>query len=336
MYPQNLPGCIRGLAVLCAMLALNACSINPKVDVASLPGSTATAHLDVPFFAQEQYQCGPAALASTLQYSGVRITPDELVPQIYLPERQGSLQLELLSATRRAGRIPYVTGDTLDAVFAQLQSGRPVLLLQNLRTRHFPQWHYAVLTGFDPVEEQVFLHTGIDRNEPMGIRKFARLWDWAGNWAVVVVRPGEIPAAADARTWSEAVASFEAVAGPEAAEPAWRSALQRWPDAPQAYLALGNQAYARGDLAGAAGLYREGLDASSQDPGLVNNLASVMGELGCPRQGEILLQPLVTGLPAGSAWQDIIAGTLEELASTTQRLPAGLACPPATAAAVDF
>jgi hypothetical protein len=316
--PQNLPGRTIGLAVLLCSIVLNACSINPKVDMPELVQGTEPVLLDVPFFAQEQYQCGPAALASVLQAGGVVITPDQLVPQIYLPERQGSLQLELLAATRRAGRIPYVIENELGTVFAQLESGRPVLLLQNLRTPHFPQWHYAVLTGVDPATETAFLHTGLSRNEAMKVGKFARLWDWAGNWAVVVLQPGEIPAKAMPQPYFEAVASFEAVAGPAATEPAWRSAIQHWPDEPQAYLALGNQAYARGELETAAGLYREGLNANSLNPGLANNLASVLGELGCPRGGESLLLPVAAGLPADSAWQEIITATLAELAAKSQ------------------
>ena len=36
---------------------------------------------EVPFFAQSEYQCGPAALATLLVNSGVKTTPEALVPQ---------------------------------------------------------------------------------------------------------------------------------------------------------------------------------------------------------------------------------------------------------------
>src|SRR5690606_29566356 len=55
----------------------------------------------VPFFPQDEYQCGPAALATSLAATGVKVTPTELVPQVYLPERKGSLQVEMLAAARR-------------------------------------------------------------------------------------------------------------------------------------------------------------------------------------------------------------------------------------------
>ena len=58
---------------------------------------------EVPFFPQEAYQCGPAALATVLVAAGASVTPEALAPQAYLPERHGSLQLELVAATRRRG-----------------------------------------------------------------------------------------------------------------------------------------------------------------------------------------------------------------------------------------
>lgn len=313
-----MPGCTRSLAFLLCCLLLNGCSINPKVDLPSLAGSSTPGVLAVPFFPQEEFQCGPAALATVLVASGVKTSPDILKPQVYLPERQGSLQPELLAATRRAGRIPYVIQDDLATVFAQLQEGRPVLLLQNLRTRQFPVWHYAVLTGIDPGSGKVFLNTGTSEREAMRAGKFARLWDWAGNWAMVALMPGEIPAMAIPEVYYESVANFEAVAGIDAAEQAWRSAMARWPEQAQPYLALGNQAYSRGQLQQAAALYRDGLEINSQHIGLANNLASVMGELGCPRTGEAILRPVATGLPDNSAWRETVANTLSELAAIPQ------------------
>ena len=54
----------------------------------------------VPFFPQKRYQCGPAALATVLNWSGVAATPEQLVDEVYLPQRHGSLQVEMTAATR--------------------------------------------------------------------------------------------------------------------------------------------------------------------------------------------------------------------------------------------
>ena len=69
-----------------------------------------------PFFPQSDYQCGPAALATVLAADGVDVTADQLVSEVYLPGRRGSLQVALIAATRARGRLPYTLppqGDTL-------------------------------------------------------------------------------------------------------------------------------------------------------------------------------------------------------------------------------
>lgn len=225
------------------------------------------------------------------------------------------MQLELLAASRRAGRIPYVLGDAPTVLFAQLQAGRPVLVLQNLQTRSFPVWHYAVLEGFDVPSNRVFLNSGAEQGLAMSAPSFLRTWDWAGRWAMVTLRPGEMPEGVALTPYLEAVAAFEVVAGAAASAPAWHSALQQWPLDGRPYLALGNQAYARGSLAGAMDYYRRGLAVSPGDPALGNNLASVLGESGCPAEGVKVLAPVLAALPAASRWRAVIDSTLAELSA---------------------
>ncbi len=302
-----------------AACLLSACSFNPPLDLAAIfPGYPPVLLASVPFYPQREYQCGPAALAGVLGAAGVATSPAALAPQVYLPGRQGSLQQELLAATRRAGRVPYLIPADPAVLFAQLHSGRPVLVLQNLRTRHFPVWHYAVLVGFDPAANEVHLNSGTEQGLVMAAPAFLRTWDWAGRWALVALRPGELPAQAQPLAFIEAVAAFEQVAGGTAAAPAWRSALRRWPAEPAPYLALGNLAYASGKLPVAVDYYRRGLQASPGYPALGNNLAAVLGELGCPRTAAALLKPIQAWLAAGSNWHPVIAATLAELAPQAQ------------------
>ena len=87
---------------------------------------------EVPFFPQEEYQCGPAALATVLSASGSRVAPEDLVAQVYLPERKGSLQVEMLAAARRHGRVSYQLAPRLEDLLRELAAGNPVIVLQNL------------------------------------------------------------------------------------------------------------------------------------------------------------------------------------------------------------
>ncbi len=310
---DNLPRVMVPL-VMCALLC--ACAVDPPFEIADHCATTTTVvTVSAPFFPQTEHQCGPAALAGVLGAAGVAITPAVLTPQVYLPGRQGSLQIELLAATRRAGRIAYQLAEEPQALIAELEAGRPVLVLQNLLTPHVPAWHYAVLTGFDARSNRFFLNSGTAQQLPIGSGKFLRSWDWADRWAMVVLRPGEIPARADPHRYAEAVTAFEIVASNEATRRAWLAAVENWPREPLAYLALGNLAYGDSDLQLAIDFYRRGLEANPRNPALLNNLASVLGEAGCPLTAELLLQPFASTLGADSKWKTEIDATLAELAA---------------------
>jgi tetratricopeptide (TPR) repeat protein len=269
----------------------------------------------VPFHPQEAFQCGPAALAGVLGASGLDLSPEALAPQVYLPGRQGSLQAELLAAARRAGRVPYLIRPEPAELLAQLAAGRPVLVLQNLQTPEFPVWHYAVVVGHDPAANRLLVNSGGIERDPQRASVFLRRWNWAGRWAMVALAPGELPADPDPLRYAQAVADFEPVAGREPATRAWQAARARWPDDPRPALALGNLAYAAGDLEAAMAHYREGLASAPGDAVLGNNLASVLGELGCARRGEALAREVAAGLAPDAQWSAALAQTLAELAA---------------------
>ena len=244
---------------------LAGCAINPELDVAEI-SQRPNVQLQVPFYAQEKYQCGPAALAGVLQASHVPVTVDSLVEMVYLPERQGSLQLELLTATRRHGRIAYVLEPVPHAVIAEVSAGRPVLILQNLGTRSIPIWHYAVVTGFDAERNRVVLNSGVTESLEMKADSWLRTWDWADRWAMMALRPGELPASDRFRPYAEAVSAYERLADDESVQIAWNMALERWPKEAAPYLALGNLAYGNGDRVQAQALFEKGLTLEPNDP----------------------------------------------------------------------
>ncbi|MEJ2087904.1 MAG: PA2778 family cysteine peptidase, partial [Gammaproteobacteria bacterium] len=170
---------------------------------------------EVPFFPQNRYQCGPAALATVLVASGVDITPDRLVPEVYLPSRRGSLQIELQAAARRHGRLPYELAPDLEVLLDTVTTGMPVLVLQNLGFSWLPRWHYGVVVGYDPGRSAVLLRSGRERRRAEPVGRFQRTWSLAGRWAVVALRPGEIQATASPSTDLETVVAAGAALAPD-------------------------------------------------------------------------------------------------------------------------
>lgn len=279
-----MPARLRVAAGVLLAATLSGCAIGPALRVSETVPDAPLMLTQVPFHPQDKYQCGPAALAMVLGASGVAVDPEALVSQVYLPGREGSLQVELGAAMRRAGRIPYPVAATPSALLEEVRAGRPVLVLQNLLTRSVPKWHYAVVVGADPARNRIVLHSGTRRALATPARTFLRTWDWAGRWGLVALRPGEMPSKAEPLPYLAAVADFEAVAGAAAARPAYDAAYRHWPTQPQVLLAMGNLRHAAGDRAAAARFYRDGLAQSPGDAVLANNYASVLGELGCRRE----------------------------------------------------
>ena len=71
-------------------------------------------------------------------------------PDVELGETPFFPQVELVAAIRRYGRVPYEIEPSLSSLTAELQAGRPVLVLQNLGIKIAPLWHYAVVVGYSP------------------------------------------------------------------------------------------------------------------------------------------------------------------------------------------
>lgn len=236
---------------------------------------------DVPFHPQVTDQCGPAALATILNSADIPVAPEELRSRVYIPERKGSLQLELLAATRHYGRIPYVIDPDLNSILAELQARRPVMIMQNLGARLMPIWHYAVVVGYLPNVQKFVLRSGKKQRLLMSSRKLIRTWQRADSWAIVALKPGDLPANAVAERYLRSVAAIEAVGDTANAIVAYRAATEQWPQNDLAWLGLGNASYAEGELHAALYAYQKVLETKPEHAIALNNLSQVYAELGC-------------------------------------------------------
>jgi len=233
---------------------------------------------EVPFFPQEEYQCGPAALATVLRHAGISISPEALVQHVYLPARQGSLQTEILAAARSHGQLAYRLAPRLQDLLTEVAAGNPVIVLQNLSLAFAPIWHYAVVIGYDLGREEIILRSGTTRNLSMTLTSFEHTWARGRHWAMIALPPNRLPETATEVDHVSASAALERVS-PLSARHAYVTALEQWPKNLIARLGLGNVAYSQGDLVLSEYSYRH---ATVDHPGsgdAWNNLAQVLFEL---------------------------------------------------------
>lgn len=250
----------RCAALPALLLATAGCSLNPSLRLAETSAAAGPVELTgVPFHPQEAHHCGPASLLTVLEASGVETEYDAVVDRVYVPGLEGSLQVEMQAAARAFGRIAYPLPPEPEAVLAEVVAGRPVLVLLNLGLPSRPLWHYAVVVGFDPPRNRLLLRSGRTARSVQRAPAWLRRWDWAGRWALVLLRPGQWPASPDRERLLAALAAFEDAADPAAAARAWARAVERWPDEPIAWLGLGNARYAAGQPEPARNAWRRAL-----------------------------------------------------------------------------
>lgn len=279
----------RRLTLLAILLAAAGCTAVPQTrelreqPPADLASSAAVE--GVPFFPQQAYQCGPAALATALAFSGSDITDAQaLVSEVYLPARQGSLQPEMLAAARRHERIAYRLAPRLDEVLREIDAGRPVVVLQNLGLDWLSQWHYAVIVAYDLQEDVLILRSGTERRHRLSLATFERTWRRGDRWGFVLLRPGEMPATAEQTAYVEALAAFEQVNDGASVTRAWRAGAAQWPRGRLVHLGLANHLLGRAHHREAVDVLQQLLEHHPEDADIHNNLAHALLGAGKPRR----------------------------------------------------
>lgn len=233
----------------------------------------------VPFYPQDEYQCGPAALATVMTFSGARTQPDALVKEVWLPSRRGSLQLEMLATPRRHGRVSYRLEPRYADVLREVAAGNPVVVLQDVGPL-FTEWHYAVVNGFDYGTGTILLRSGLQPRQEMPFTAFERTWIPGGYWAMVVTPPERIPVTATEPRWLEALLGLARGGNVDATVRGYSAALERWPDSLPAAVGLANHLHARGSLDEAAGVLRTAMRKHPKSVIVLNNLAQTLSDQG--------------------------------------------------------
>lgn len=306
-----------GVSVL-VLAALTACGIVPPKP--AWPDQVLEL-TEVPFFPQTQFQCGPAALATVLNASDFPSRPEALVEQVYVPDRQGSLQAEMLAAVRRAGRLPLTLAPEFSALVESVRAGYPVLVLQNLGVSWWPQWHYAVVVGIDPRRQQLVLRSGTKQRKLQRIRSFMNTWTRSGRWAVVVAQTSRVPDGIGMESWLRAAQALAETGHLNSATAALETAARRWTDRALPGLLLGNLHYRQGDVRAAADAFYRAWHREADSVAAANNLASALIDLNCLDQASSVLAGLATE-SAPEALAATLALTRDDL-EQARRAPTG-------------
>ncbi len=303
----------RFLAGVFFSLLLVGCSTPQTLALRKATDLNLPAHIElqhVSYFPQDEYQCGPAALAMVLNSASTQIAPEQLKDALYIPDKHGSLQVEMLAAARQYGFIAYRLQAEMQDVLAEISAGNPVVVLLNLGLSWHPLWHYAVAIGYDLHTEEIILRSGENKRLLLPFKTFEHTWARSQYWAMVVLPPGKIPHTARPENYIQSIAALQHSSAVTDVSPAYKASMQRWPENLLVNISAGNHAYGRGDLPLAEFIFSRASRQHPDSAAAFNNLAQTLSEQG---KYEAALLAIKRALEIGGPQQNVMRGTLAEI-----------------------
>jgi predicted double-glycine peptidase len=133
---------------------------------------------NVPFFPQEDYQCGPASLASLLNYRGVSVTPDEVAETIYSRSAKGTLNMDMILYAQSRGLEASQYSGGLDDLREKIDSDQPLIVLVDYGFSVLQANHFMVVIGYG--EGGVVANSGREEKKYIPMSDFLKSWKKTG------------------------------------------------------------------------------------------------------------------------------------------------------------
>ena len=145
---------------------------------------------NVPFFKQEDYQCGPSALAGVLNYwymkrdSSERLSVEEIVAAIYSPSARGVLGIDLENYARHKGFTTRQFQGSIADVRTSVDSGTPLILFVEYGFSLYRLDHFVVAKGY--TNDSVIMNSGRKENDIIPNKELLKIWERTGYWSLLI------------------------------------------------------------------------------------------------------------------------------------------------------
>jgi predicted double-glycine peptidase len=176
-----------GLSCLCVSLLFTGCSTTGKASGETL---TAIRAIDVPFFPQETFQCGPAALATVINYwygktgTANTLAPEAIAQAIYSPSAKGALGIDLELYARRQGFQARQLSGTVEELKDGVDEGVPSIVLVDYGFSRYQRNHFMVVKGYSG--SAVLVNSGSRESELVPNEEFLKAWKRTGYWTLFI------------------------------------------------------------------------------------------------------------------------------------------------------
>lgn len=146
----------------------------------------------IPFYPQEDYQCGPASLAGVLNYWGVAVSPREVAGEIFSPSAKGTLNFDMPLYVRSKGLEALQYSGSLVDLREKIRFSYPLIVLVDYGFSVYQLNHFMVVVGF--YDEGVVVNSGKKEGQLISSQDFLKSWERTKYWTLLVKpKPGISP-----------------------------------------------------------------------------------------------------------------------------------------------
>lgn len=138
----------------------------------------------VPFFPQEEYQCGPASLAGVLGYLGMDITPDEISKDIFSKSAKGTLNIDMIIYPQKKGFVSEQYSGNMEDLREKIDSGYPLIVFVDYGFWVMQENHFMVVVGYN--EYGIIANSGKDRHKFISTEDFIKTWERTKFWTLQI------------------------------------------------------------------------------------------------------------------------------------------------------
>jgi ABC-type bacteriocin/lantibiotic exporter with double-glycine peptidase domain len=141
----------------------------------------------VPFYSQEEYQCGPASLAGVLNYYGVKVTPADIAAEIFSRHARGTLDMDMVFYTQKKGLKAEPYSGSVEDLRRCIDSRQPLIVLIDHGFWVYQKSHFMVVVGYD--EKGVMVNSGKEEHKFLSQDSFSKTWERTKFWTLKITPP---------------------------------------------------------------------------------------------------------------------------------------------------
>lgn len=136
----------------------------------------------VPFFPQEEYQCGPASLAGVLNYYGLRVTPADIAAEIFSRQAGGTLDMDMVFYAERKGLKAEQYAGSFEDLRENIDARRPLIILIDQGLWVYQNNHFMVVVGYG--QGGIIANSGREKNKFIPSEKLLKSWGRTKFWTL--------------------------------------------------------------------------------------------------------------------------------------------------------